>query len=87
MLLLLTSPAWVAPQQSPCRLPVTVPSALLVVLATQANWMSREQLALIFWPDARPADALRNLRLNLHRARILLESGDCQASCRFYSFV
>jgi tetratricopeptide (TPR) repeat protein len=74
MLLLLTSPAWVAPQQSPCRLPVTVPSALLVVLATQANWMSREQLALIFWPDARPADALRNLRLNLHRARILLES-------------
>jgi tetratricopeptide (TPR) repeat protein len=73
MLLLLTSPGWSVPNQLLCRLPVTVPSALLVVLATHAHWMSREQLALIFWPDAAPADALRNLRLNLHRARVLLQ--------------
>jgi hypothetical protein len=47
---------------------------LLVVLATHAQWMTREQLALIFWPDAAPADALHRVRVNVHRARSLLEA-------------
>lgn len=73
MLYLLHSPAWAPPGQTPRPLPITVPAALLVVLATRATWMAREQLALIFWPDAAPSDALHHLRINLHRARSLLE--------------
>jgi tetratricopeptide (TPR) repeat protein len=66
---LLHAPAWAPPDAAPRPLPLTLPSALLVVLATEGRWMAREQLALIFWPDAAPADALHHLRINLHRAR------------------
>jgi tetratricopeptide (TPR) repeat protein len=72
MLYLLNSPAWAPPDQPLRPLPLTLPAALLVVLATQASWMTREQLALVFWPDAAPGDALHHLRINLHRARSLL---------------
>ena len=72
MLYLLHSPAWAPEGQPPQPLPLTVPAALLVVLATQGSWMTREQLALVFWPDATPADALHHLRTNLNRARNLL---------------
>jgi len=75
MLYLLRSPAWVAPDDPvPRPLPITLPAAVLVVLATQADWLTREQLALVFWPDAAPADALHHLRINLHRARGLLRA-------------
>ncbi len=73
MLRLLTSPAWAPADSSPRSLPQTVPAALLVVLASHANWVSREQLAVIFWPDAEMATALHHLRINLHRARQLLD--------------
>ena len=73
MLYLLTSPAWAEPGKAPQPLPLTLPAAVLVVLATHADWMSREQLALIFWPDAAPADALHRLRISLYRARGLLK--------------
>lgn len=73
MLYLLTSPVWATPGQPPRPLPLTLPAALLVVLATQATWVARERLALIFWPDDAPADALHHLRVNLHRARGLLQ--------------
>jgi tetratricopeptide (TPR) repeat protein len=53
-------------------LPLTVPAALLVVLAHHEGWLARERLALIFWPDATPADALHHLRINLHRTKQLL---------------
>lgn len=72
MLYLLHSPAWAPEGQPPQPLPLTLPAALLVVLATQGSWMTREQLALVFWPDAAPADALHHLRTNLNRARNLL---------------
>ncbi len=72
MLCLLTSPAWTPAGEPPQSLPQTVPAALLVVLASHASWVPREQLALIFWPDVAPADALHHLRINLHRARQLL---------------
>jgi tetratricopeptide (TPR) repeat protein len=73
MLHLLTSPAWAPPGQAPRPLPLTLPGALLVVLATQARWVARDTLAAIFWPDAAPPDALHHLRINLHRARGLLD--------------
>ncbi|MBL0089616.1 MAG: AAA family ATPase [Ideonella sp.] len=72
MLQLLTSPAWAPAGQSPSPLPLTLPAALLVLLATQPGWMSREALAVVFWPDATPAEASHHLRVNLHRARSLL---------------
>lgn len=72
MLALLQSPAWIAESSPPAALPATLPGALLVVLASRQQWMSREALALIFWPDAAPADALHHLRVNLHRSRQLL---------------
>jgi tetratricopeptide (TPR) repeat protein len=72
MLNLLSSPAWVTDAAKPCPLPLTVPGALLAVLATHNDWLTRADLALIFWPDAAPADALHRLRINLHRARALL---------------
>ncbi|GCL65449.1 AAA family ATPase [Pseudaquabacterium pictum] len=72
MLYLLHSPAWAPEDQPPQPLPLTLPAALLVVLATQGGWMTREQLAAVFWPDAAPADALHHLRTNLNRARKLL---------------
>jgi tetratricopeptide (TPR) repeat protein len=75
MLQLLTPPAWVPPDRQPAHaLPLTVPAALLVVLATQGGWMLRERLALIFWPDAPASDALHHLRINLHRSRGLLKA-------------
>lgn len=72
MLQLLTSPAWAPAGLPPRPLPQTLPAALLVLLAAQAGWMSREALALVFWPDATPAEASHHLRVNLHRARSLL---------------
>jgi tetratricopeptide (TPR) repeat protein len=42
------------------------------MLAAQPGWMTREQLALLFWPDASPSDALHHLRINLNRSRALL---------------
>lgn len=72
MLRLLKTPAWI-PEGAPTALvPLTVPGALIVVLAASDGWTSRERLAAIFWPDAAPPDALHHLRVNLHRARALL---------------
>ncbi len=74
MLRLLESPAWLHAGPGPAALPVTVPAALLVVLASRQQWQDRQSLALIFWPDATPTDALRQLRVNLHRSKQLLEA-------------
>lgn len=72
MLCLLKTPAWI-PADGPARaLPATVPAALLIVLATSSTGLPRERLAALFWPDASPPDALRQLRVNLHRTRTLL---------------
>ena len=76
MLRLLQAPRWTPEGQPPLPLPLTVPAALLVVLAHHEGWLARERLALIFWPDATPADALHHLRVNLHRAKQLLAGWD-----------
>lgn len=65
-------PAWVAEGRPDQALPMTLPAALLLVLAAQPGWQSREGLAALFWPDAEPADALHHLRINLHRSKQLL---------------
>ncbi len=72
MLFLLTSPAWAAESAAPQALPLTVRGALLAVLATHNDWLTRAELALIFWPDASPSEALHRLSINLHRSRALL---------------
>lgn len=74
MLTLLSCPRW-NPAPLPAHdLPVTLPAALLVALASHADWTDREGLAALFWPDASSAEALHRLRINLHRARAVLES-------------
>ena len=53
-------------------LPDSLPGYLVAYLAWRADWLSREALAGLFWPDMPNADAQRNLRVNLHRVRTLL---------------
>jgi hypothetical protein len=72
MLYLSKTPAWAREGEPPRHVPTTVPGALVIVLAASQAWLSRERLAALFWPDAKPHDALHHLRVNLHRARSLL---------------
>lgn len=51
------------------RPPPQKTSCLLGYLAFQGDWVLRERLALLFWPDADGAAARRNLRQLLQRAR------------------
>lgn len=74
MLCLLRTPAWNPGGISPIELQPTVPSAMLVVLGTSGDWVSRDTLALVFWPDAPRTEALHHVRINLHRAKTLLAS-------------
>lgn len=53
-------------------LPVVLPAALLLVLARHAQWISRAELASLFWGGLPDEAALLNLRVNLHKARLLL---------------
>jgi tetratricopeptide (TPR) repeat protein len=74
MLRLLRTPEWAAPDAPPPQvLPATLPSSLLVVLAVQCagtdNWIDRESLVALFWPERPPAEGQHNLRVNLHRLR------------------
>lgn len=55
-------------------LPLGAPASLLACLGAHGDWMSREQLALLFWPDAGTSDAQRLLRVTLYRARALLRT-------------
>ncbi|MFO7546439.1 MAG: BTAD domain-containing putative transcriptional regulator, partial [Trueperaceae bacterium] len=45
--------------------------ALLVYLAHEADWVSRERLGFLFWPDVPDATARRNLRQLLTRLKAL----------------
>lgn len=50
-------------------LPLTKPASLLLYLACRADWVTRDELALFFRPDADEKTARHNLRLLLTRAR------------------
>lgn len=52
-------------------LPTDKRGALLVYLAYHADWVNREQLAFLFWPDTSDKEARRNLRQLLNRAKAL----------------
>ncbi|GIW26133.1 AAA family ATPase [Meiothermus sp.] len=47
------------------------PTLLLIYLACRGEWVSREALAALFWPDSSEEEARHNLRVVLHRARSL----------------
>jgi predicted ATPase/DNA-binding SARP family transcriptional activator/Tfp pilus assembly protein PilF len=50
-------------------LPDSLPGYLVAYLALRADWVAREQLATLFWPDAAADEAQHNLRVNLNRLR------------------
>ena len=55
-------------------LPDSLPGYLVAYLALRADWVAREQLATLFWPDAAAEEAQHNLRVNLNRLRPQLRS-------------
>ncbi len=71
MLCLLDTAHWLGPQGRQ-ELPDTLPGWTIAVLAIRADWVPREQLQTLLWPDAGSAEAQHNLRLNLHRLRQVL---------------
>ena len=54
-------------------LPASVPGLLLAYLGQRGDWVGRETLMALFWPEAAVADAQHNLRVGLHRARLWLQ--------------
>jgi len=53
--------AWSLVAERPCQ--------LLIYLAAQGDWVARDRLAALFWPEQRNDEARRNLRRILHAAR------------------
>jgi len=53
------------------RLPLDRRGCLLAYLAVEGGWVSRERLALLFWPDSDETTAKRNLRQLVLRTRRL----------------
>jgi len=70
---LLHNPSWSTPAAQ-YDLPPTVPGWVVAFLALQPDWISRDRVAALFWPDAGNDEALNNLRVNLHRTKQLLEA-------------
>lgn len=59
------------------RLPLNLAGALLLVLAREGRWISRSELAALFWPEVPESQALQNLRVQLLRAhRAVARLGD-----------
>lgn len=54
--------SWTAP-------PITRPLLLFCYLATQEDWVSREELLALFWPEASEATARQNLRALLYSCK------------------
>jgi predicted ATPase/DNA-binding SARP family transcriptional activator/Tfp pilus assembly protein PilF len=71
MLHLLQTPHWRA---SAARhdLPATLPGGIIAFLAFQADWVGRDRLLALLWPEAGTAEAQHSLRTNLLRVRQLL---------------
>jgi len=49
----------------------SLPGWLIAYLAYGGDWLAREALAALCWPDRPESEAQHNLRANLHRARAL----------------
>lgn len=54
-------------------LPDSLPGYLLAYLSVRADWVARESIAALFWPDAGQEESQHNLRVNLNRLRSLLQ--------------
>ncbi|MDP1534899.1 MAG: hypothetical protein Q8L92_15085, partial [Rubrivivax sp.] len=69
----MSPPHWTSPAGVRHELPATLPAALLIYLAAQRGaWVGRDSLAVLWWPDRSPAEALHALRITLHRLKQLL---------------
>ena len=60
------------------ELPTDLPSTLLYYLAYHGSWVSREQLAFLFWSDSPEANARRNLRNLVLRVKALPYAQDLE---------
>jgi predicted ATPase/DNA-binding SARP family transcriptional activator/Tfp pilus assembly protein PilF len=50
-------------------LPDALPGYLVAYLATRGDWVLREEIAVLLWPEAAESEAQNNLRVNLTRLR------------------
>lgn len=57
-----------------CDLPGTLPGYLIAYLGHRQDWVPREELSAVLWPQAGAAQAQHNLRANVLRAREWLAS-------------
>ncbi len=71
MLHLLDTPHW-RQGESRWDLPNTLPGWTLAFLSVQRDWVTRERLCTLIWPDASVAEAQHSLRVNLYRVRAIL---------------
>lgn len=71
---LLGAPHWSSADSVRFDVPDNLPGYLVAYLACRADWVSREALAGLFWPERAEDEAQHNLRANLHRVRALLAS-------------
>jgi len=55
-------------------LPDSLPGYLVAFLAHRNDWVPREHLATMLWPEAAEEEAQRNLRVNLNRLRPYLRT-------------
>lgn len=67
------APGWRAGDASNA-LPNTLPGWTIALLALHGDWIARDRLLALLWPDAAPAEAQHNLRVDLHRVRQLLDA-------------
>jgi predicted ATPase/DNA-binding SARP family transcriptional activator len=65
------SPAWRLAEVTHA-LPNTLPGWTIALLAIEGDWISRERLLTLLWPEAASAEAQHSLRVNLHRVRAVL---------------
>lgn len=71
MLHLLDTPHWSSAGKR-TDLPTTLPGWTVAFLALQDDWIARDRLCTLLWPDASSTDAQHSLRVNLYRVRALL---------------
>ncbi len=53
------------------ELPPNAPVAVLAFLGAQGDWVARERVMTLLWPDASEQAAQHHLRVTLHRARLI----------------
>ena len=75
MLRLLGPPVWLRPDGTPHALGPERRHQLMALLAYEAQWVARERLSALFWPQRPDRAARANLRKVLHELRALDVAG------------